>query len=170
MHRALLVRAALAAVILTMSTASLAAAAAPRPPAAPPIYSTTRYVVDGVYQQYEVAGGFFSTGMGCRGPCTTTIQTSYSWSNSWSATISFTKGPVDVAAGFNTDLTGSVSYTNAFPIPSGKTGVIWYADYYRVKKMNIHTETCTAMVGCTYKYGTATAKEWLRRIYYAALS
>ena len=53
------------------------------------------------------------------------------------------KEPVDVAAGFNTGLTGSVSYTNAFPIPSGKTGVIWYADYYRVKKMNIHTETCT---------------------------
>ena len=170
MHRALLVRAALAAVLLTVSSASLVVAAAPRPPAAPPIYSTVRYVVDGVYQTYETTGGFYSTGMGCRGPCTTTIQHGYSWTNSWSATISFTKGPVDVAAGFNTGLTGSVSYTNAFPIPSGKTGVIWYADYYRVKKMNIHTETCTAMVGCTYKYGTATAKEWLRRIYYAVLS
>lgn len=181
MQRAVLVRAALAACLLTVSSASLVAAAgqsperaratAERPPLhAPPIYPQVRYVVDGVYQQYDVTGGYVSTGIGCVGPCTTTISTGYSWSNSWSATITFKKEPIDVAVGFNTGLTGSVAYTQSFPVPSGRSGVIWYADYYHVKKMNIHTETCYPLSGCTYKYGTATAKQWFKRLYYVVLS
>jgi hypothetical protein len=181
MQRALLVRAALAACLLTMATASLVAAAGQPPervrataqrPAlsAPPIYAQVRYVVDGIYQQYDVTGGYISTGIGCRGPCTTSISTSYGWSNSWSATITFKKEPIDVAAGFNTSLSGSLTYSQSFPVPSGRSGVIWYADYYHVKKMNIHTETCYPLSPCTNKYGTATARAWFKRIYYVVLS
>jgi len=168
--RAVLVRALLAACLLTVSTASLAAAAEPSPQLAPPIYAQVRYVVDGIYQQYDVTGGYFSTGIGCVGPCTSSISTSYSWSNSWSATISFQKGPVDAAVGFNTTQSGSVSYTQTFPVPAGKSGVIWYADYYHVKKLNIHTETCYPLSSCTYRYGTATARQWFKRLYYVVLS
>jgi len=167
MKRTVLVRAVLAACLLTVSTASLAVAATPR---AAPIYGVTRYVVDGVYQQYETTGGFYSTGIGCVGPCTTTIQTSYSWSNSWSATISFTKEPIDATVGYNTSNSGSVAYTQSFPVPAGKSGVIWYADYYQVKNMYVHTETCYGIGGCTYKYGTATARKWLKRLYSVRLS
>ena len=179
MQRALLVRAALAACLLTLSTASLAAAAglpldrtasSSAPVQAAPIYAVTRYFVDGIYQQYETTGGSYSTGIGCVGPCSTSIQTAYSWSNSWSATISFKKEPVDATVGFNTSDGGSVAYTQTFQVPSGKSGVIWYADYYLVKNMYVHTETCYAGGGCTYKYGTATARKWLKRLYSVRLS
>ena len=180
MQRALLVRAALAACLLTLSTASLAAAAGlpvdrvgsrSAPLQAPPIYAVTRYIVDGVYQQYETTGGFYSTGIGCVGPCTTSIQTTYTWANSWSATISFKKEPIDATVGFNTSNGGSVSHTQTFPIPAGKSGVVWYADYYLVKNMYVHTETCYgAGGGCTYKYGTATARQWIKRLYSVRLS
>jgi hypothetical protein len=180
MQRALLVRAVLAACLLTLSTASLAAGAGlpvergdsrTAPLQAPPIYQVTRYFVDGVYQQYETTGGFYSTGIGCVGPCSTSIQTAYSWSNSWSATISFKKEPVDATVGFNTSDGGSVSYTQTFQVPAGKSGVIWYADYYLVKNMYVHTETCWgAGGGCTYKYGTATARKWIKRLYSVRLS
>lgn len=169
MKRTVLVRAVFAACLLSVSTASLVAAAPIYGPA--PIYQQTRYVVDGIYQQYETTGGFYSTGMGCVGPCSTGISTSYSWSNSWSATIGFSKAPIDASAQFDTGSTGSLTYTHSFPIPSGKSGVIWYADYYLVKKMNVHTETCWPNgSGCTYKYGTATAKQWLKRLYSVRLS
>jgi hypothetical protein len=179
MQRALLVRAALAACLLTLSTASLAAAAGlpvdragarSAPLQAGPIYAVTRYFVDGIYQQYDTTGGFYSTGIGCVGPCQTSISTGYSYSNSWSATITFTKGPIDAAAGFDTGETGSYSFTSTFSVPAGKSGVIGYADYYHVKKMNVHTETCYAGGGCTYKYGTAVARDWFQRLYSVRLS
>ncbi len=170
MKRSMLFRAALAACLLVVSTASVVAGVEPSPKAAPPIHGTTRYVVDGVYQQYDTTGGFYSTGIGCRGPCTTSIQTGFSWSNSWSATITFSKAPIDAAVGFNTGATGSVSYTQSFSVPSGRSGVIWYADYYHVKKLNVHTETCYGVGGCTYKYGTATTRQWFQRLYYVVLS
>ena len=167
MKRTLVVRAVIAACLLTVSTTSLAAASEHY---APPIYSVTRYFVDGIYQQYETTGGFYSTGIGCVGPCTTSIQTTYTWSNSWSATISFKKEPVDATVGYNTSNGGSVSHTQSFPVPAGKSGVIWYADYYQVKNMYVHTETCSGAGGCTYKYGTATARLWLKRLYSVRLS
>jgi hypothetical protein len=167
MKRSLFARAVIAACLLSVTTTSLAAASEKY---APPIYAVTRYVVDGVYQQYETTGGFYSTGIGCVGPCTTSIQTTYTWSNSWSATISFKKEPVDAAVGYNTSSGGSVAQTQSFPVPTGKSGVIWYADYYQVKNMYVHTETCYGAGGCTYTYGTATARKWLQRLYSVRLS
>ena len=34
----------------------------------------------------------------------------------------------------------------------------------------VHTETCSGPGGCTYKYGTATARLWLKRLYSVRLS
>lgn len=169
MHRSVRIRAALAACLVTVATAPIVAAATEPPGAAPPIYAQVRYVVDGIYQQYDTTGGFVSTGIGCVGPCSTSVSTGYSWSNSWSATISFKKEPVDVAVGFNTTAGGSVAYTQSFSVPTGRSGVIWYADYYHVKLLTVHTETCFPMSGCAYRYGTATARQWFKRLYYVVV-
>lgn len=163
MRGSALVRAALAAVILSLSTASLVAAA-------PPIYEQHRYIVDNVYRVYSTAGAVRSTGMGCAGPCSTSIAESYTWSNSWSATITFTKGPIDAAVGWDSTQSGSRTHTQTFTVPSGRTGVIWYVDNYWVKEMNVHHDVCYSGAGCrTVERGTAQSRQWYERIYYVVL-
>ena len=157
-----LVRDALAAVILSLSTASLVAAA-------PPVYAQHRYVVLNVYRVYNTPGANQSTGHGCSGPCSPGITTTYSWSNSWSATITFSKPPIDAAVGWDSSQSGSVAYSNTFTVPARKTGVIWFVDNYHVKLMNVRHDTCYPYAGCTSEYGTAESRQWYERIYYVVL-
>jgi hypothetical protein len=168
MKRSILVRAILGASVLVVALASTASAAVPRrgvTPAigVPPPY--TIYVVDNVYSRYDGVGPSTGTGSGCYGPCTTSITDTYTWTNSWNASIKFTRGPIEATVGFSVSASGSRSYTNTFPVPSGKIGEIYFQDWYHVQLMHVHTATCTAL-GCSgYKYGTAWAQQWFRRIY-----
>lgn len=158
-----LIRAALAAAVLSLSTASLVSAA-------PPIYIQYRYVVDAITRVYSSPGAQRSTGIGCAGSCTTSIAETYGWSNSWSATITFAKAPIDAAVGYDSTQSGSRTHTQTFNVPAGKTGVIWYVDNYWVTEMNVHRESCAAGAGCrATEYGRAQARKWYERIYFLVL-
>lgn len=176
MRRSVLGRALLAAAILSLSLVSMTYAAKAadgseiQPNFVPPP-PVKIYVVDNIYSRYDGVGGATSTGHGCVGPCTTSISETYTWSNSWGASITFKKDPITAAVKYDVTASSSTTYTNSFPVPAGRTGVIYYKDYFHVQLLHVHTYWYqTGQPPYGFQYGTAWAEQWYQRIFYLVLS
>ena len=127
------------------------------------------HYVDRITNRYD---GFYdkNTGRGCTGPCELGLTEQQSWSNGWSATIGFEKGPVNGTVGYDVEYSSSQSFSYSFPVAAGETRVVIQRDWYHVTNMDVHTEYWDnngQRLANFDEYGTSFANEWYQRIFRA---
>ncbi|GIV97415.1 MAG: hypothetical protein KatS3mg057_2072 [Herpetosiphonaceae bacterium] len=103
-----------------------------------------------------------------RGPGMFKTSETYSWSNSWSASIGYEAQPINIALGVNVEASGSIGFEYEFNLPDNYSYGLYYTDYYQFYNMDVHTEYIACTKTCHYwsEYGTATARVFHRREYF----